>query len=308
MVNRVTVLGSLNVDNIMQVKRLPLPGETMTMSAKKIAGGGKGANQAIAAARSGAQTAFIGKVGADEQGRLMKGYLEDAKIDATSVTLATEETGQAFILLQENGENSILVLGGANQAITDDDIEAAKEKITTADFLITQFETPIEASITAFKYAKENDVVTILNPAPAKRVPEALLKNVDLIVLNETETELLTGIKIDAEESWYQAAAKLAKMGVKNTIITLGSKGAYYKTTTAEGFIKAFKVATLDTTAAGDTFLGALSSQLDKALSNIEEAIVFASMASALAVQKLGAIPSIPQLNEVNDALGEANF
>ena len=151
MVNRVTVLGSLNVDNIMQVKRLPLPGETMTMSAKKIAGGGKGANQAIAAARSGAQTAFIGKVGADEQGRLMKGYLEDAKIDATSVTLATEETGQAFILLQENGENSILVLGGANQAITDDDIEAAKEKITTADFLITQFETPIAASITPFK-------------------------------------------------------------------------------------------------------------------------------------------------------------
>ena len=106
-------------------------------------------------------------------------------------------------------------MGGANQAITDDDIEAAKEKVTTADFLITQFETPIEASITAFKYAKENDVVTILNPAPAKRVPEALLKNVDLIVLNETETELLTGIKIDAEESWYQAAAKLAKMGVK---------------------------------------------------------------------------------------------
>lgn len=308
MVNKVTVLGSLNVDNIMQVKRLPLPGETMTMTAKKIAGGGKGANQAIASARSGAQTTFIGKVGADEQGRLMKGYLEEANIDATSVTLSEEETGQAFILLQESGENSILVLGGANQAITNDDIEDAKDKITEADFLITQFETPIEASITAFKHAKENGVVTILNPAPAKRVPEALLQNVDLIVLNETETELITEVKITTEDSWHNAAAKLEKMGILNVIITLGSKGAYYKTTSAEGFIPAFKVMTVDTTAAGDTFLGALSSQLKKDLSNIEESIVFASMASALAVQKLGAIPSIPEISEVNEALNNADL
>ncbi|KRL86103.1 ribokinase [Ligilactobacillus apodemi DSM 16634 = JCM 16172] len=308
MVNRVTVLGSLNVDNIMQIKRLPLPGETMTMSAKQIAGGGKGANQAIAAARSGAITAFIGKVGEDEQGRLMKKYLTEANIDTSSVTLAAQETGQAFILLQESGENSILVLGGANQAITNDDIEQAKDKISEADFLITQFETPLETAITAFKYAKENDVVTILNPAPAKRVPEELLKNVDLIVLNETETELLTEIKITGEDSWSTAAEKLAQLGVKNTIITLGSKGAYYKTTTAEGFISAFKVNAIDTTAAGDTFLGALSSQLHHDLSNIEEAIVYASMASALAVQKLGAIPSIPEVDEVNNALGGADF
>ncbi|MEY8662143.1 ribokinase [Ligilactobacillus faecis] len=306
MVNRVTVLGSLNVDHIMQIKRLPLPGETMTMTDKQIAGGGKGANQAIAAARSGARTAFIGKIGADEQGKLMRTYLEDAKIDTSSVTLADAETGQAFILLQENGENSILVLGGANQALTATDIEAAKPKIKDSDFLITQFETPIEQAIKAFAYAKENGVVTILNPAPAKRVPKELLENVDLIVLNETETEILTGIKVVEEDTWRAAAEKLAKLGVQNTIITLGSKGAYYKTIEAEGFIKAFKVTAVDTTAAGDTFLGALSSQLDRDLTNIAEAIVFASMASALAVQKIGAIPSIPRLETVNEALGSA--
>lgn len=303
MVNNVTVLGSLNVDTILRIARLPKTGETMPMSDKNNAGGGKGANQAIAAARCGASTAFIGKIGDDENGKMMLGLLNESNVSTKYVETSSEGTGQAFILLQDSGENSILIYGGANQTISDEDIENAHEVICSADFLVTQFETPILPAVKAFEMAKESGVVTILNPAPAKQVPQELLQHTDLITPNETEAEILTGVHVDNPASQHEAAVKLQELGAKNVIITLGSKGAFYRVGEKEGFVPAFKVRAIDTTAAGDTFLGALSSQLKKDFSNIEEAIVFASRASSLAVQKLGAIPSIPTKKAVEDAL-----
>ncbi len=304
--NKVTVLGSLNVDTILQIPRLPQPGETLAMSDKRNAGGGKGANQAISAARSGAKTSFIGKIGDDENGRMMLSFLKDAGINTDQVTISGKGTGQAFILLQDSGENSIITFGGANQEIKEKDIENARETIQKSDFIVTQFETPSDQAKNAFKIAKAANVVTVLNPAPAhKNVDPELLKNVDLITPNETEAEILTEIKVVDELTAHEAATRLQELGAKNVIITLGGHGAYYKTPTNEKLVKAFKVNAVDTTAAGDTFLGALVSRLNKDFSNLEESIIYASKASSLAVQKVGAIPSIPTEKQVLAALNE---
>lgn len=302
--NKVIVLGSLNVDTILQIPRLPQPGETLAMSDKRNAGGGKGANQAISAARSGAKTSFIGKIGDDENGKMMLSFLKDAGINTDQVTISGKGTGQAFILLQESGENSIIIFGGANQEIKEKDIQNASETIKNSDFIVTQFETPFDQATNAFRIAKEAGVVTVLNPAPAhKNVDPELLKNVDLITPNETEAEILTEIKVVDEITAHEAASRLQELGAKNVIITLGGKGAFYKTATKEKLVKAFKVDAIDTTAAGDTFLGALVSRLKKDFSNLEESIVYASKASSLAVQKVGAIPSIPTEKQVLAAL-----
>lgn len=298
--NKVTVLGSLNVDTILKINRLPKPGETMQMNSKQNAGGGKGANQAIAAARCGAKTSFIGKIGNDANGAMMLELLKEAEIDTDAITYSASGTGQAFILLQESGENSILVYGGANQELSLEDIDQAQAKIAASDFLITQFETPLAGGEYAFELAKKAGVKTILNPAPAKQVPPEMLSLTDLITPNETEAQALTGIEVKDEVSCQQAAQKLQALGVKNVIITLSSKGAFYQTKTTHGFVPAFKVQAVDTTAAGDTFLGSLSSQLDTDFTNIEAAIRFANKASSLAVQKLGAIPSIPTYAEIS--------
>lgn len=298
---RVTILGSINVDTILQITRLPKPGETLSMSGKQVAGGGKGANQAIAAARAEADTAFIGKVGDDANGKMMLKALQNAKIDTTQISTSNyADTGEAFILLDDNGQNSILVDGGTNQEIKIGDIETAHETIENADFLITQFETPLTTTLAAFRYAKSVGVTTILNPAPAKTdLDPELLKLTDLIVPNETESETLTGIKVTDEASMNAAATALIKQGVKAVIITVGAKGAYYQTKADQGFVKAFKVDAVDTTAAGDTFIGALSSRLNSDLSNLPAAVLFANKASSLTVQKLGAQPSIPHLSEI---------
>ncbi|MFD1319202.1 ribokinase [Loigolactobacillus zhaoyuanensis] len=298
---RVTILGSINVDTILQIPRLPKPGETLAMSGKQVAGGGKGANQAIAAARANAQTAFIGKVGADANGKMMLDALQAAGIDITQITTSNyADTGEAFILLDDNGQNSILVDGGTNQEIKIGDIDTAQATIAAADFLIAEFETPLTTTLAAFRYAKSVGVTTILNPAPAKtELDPELLTLTDLIVPNETESETLTGIKVTDETSMNAAATALLQQGVSAVIITVGAKGAYYQTKTEHGFVKAFKVDTIDTTAAGDTFIGALSSQLNKDLSNLDTAVRFANKASSLTVQKLGAQPSIPHLSEI---------
>lgn len=296
--NKVTVLGSINVDTIFHVEHLPLQGETISAEIKSSAGGGKGANQAIAAARSGANTVFIGKIGNDENGKVMIDVLQKDGIDTSHVTISNQlSTGEACILLDNNGQNSIIVYAGSNHDITDDDIDRAQFEIASSDFLVTQFETPERVAVKAFQYAKKNNVITILNPAPAKsHINPALLKLTDLIIPNETESEIITGIKITDEESMKRSAEKLINQGVKAVIITLGASGSYFYGPIEQGFIKAVTVHAIDTTAAGDTFIGALSSQLNKDFSNLTDSIVFASKASSLTVQKLGAIPSIPTL------------
>ncbi|HJA27310.1 MAG TPA: ribokinase [Candidatus Limosilactobacillus intestinigallinarum] len=300
MSNKVTVVGSLNVDTTLRIKRMPLPGETLAAADKTSAAGGKGANQAVAAARSGAQTAFVGQVGTDNGGEMMIKDLQDNGIDTTGIRENDQVgTGSAAILLDEDGQNSILVYGGANQQLSVDDVAAAKQQIAAADFVIAQFETPQEATLKAFQIAKENGVKTILNPAPAHQIDPALLKLTDLIIPNETESASLTGIIVTDETSMLMSAAKYAQMGVRNLIITVGAKGAFYCTQDGYNFVPAFKVNAVDTTAAGDTFIGSLSSQLKPDMSNIEKALVYAQRASSLAVQKMGALPSIPTHDEI---------
>ena len=304
MTNQVTVLGSLNVDTTLRIVRMPQPGETLSTENKSSAAGGKGANQAVAAARAGAQTRFIGKVGNDEAGRFMVESLKNDGIDTSAiVTDKTVGTGSAFILLDEEGQNSILVYGGSNQQIKPAEVTAVEAEIAKADFLITQFETPQAATLTAFTLAKQHGVTTILNPAPAAKIDPAILKVTDLVVPNETESAVLTGIEVTDVASMDANAVKFREMGVKNLIITVGSKGAYYNTEKyGSGFVPAFKVKAVDTTAAGDTFIGALSSQLTPDLSNVETALVFAQRASSLTVQGLGAMPSIPTFDQVQAA------
>lgn len=298
--NKVTVVGSLNVDTTMKIKRMPLPGETIAAMGKSSAAGGKGANQAVSAARSGAQTSFVGEVGKDNGGQMMLKDLQDNGIDVSGIRENDQVgTGSAAILLDENGQNSILVYGGANQQLSVEDVEAAKKQIVSADFVVAQFETPQAATLRAFQLAKENGVTTILNPAPAQKIDPAVLKLTDLIIPNETESSALTGIIITDETSMLMSAAKFAQMGVRNLIITVGAKGAFYCTQDGYNFIPAFKVDAVDTTAAGDTFIGALSSQLKPDMSNIEKALVYAQRASSLAVQKMGALPSIPTKGQI---------
>ena len=365
MVNRVMILGSINVDSIYQVTRFPQPGETIAVKQKSYAPGGKGANQAVAAARSGAKVSFIGAVGADNDGQEMVKTLAENNVDTSRIAVDPDNgTGSAVITVDENGQNDIMVYGGANQATTVVQLDDLEQELAGTDFIVAQLETPQEVTLAAFKLARQQNVITILNPAPATELLPELLEYTDIIIPNETESSLLTGISVNDEPSMLQNAKFFKAHGVKDTIITLGEQGVFYVTAdghhglvpafkvnpvdttltgisvndepsmlqnakffkahgvkdtiitlgeqgvfyvTADGhhgLVPAFKVNPVDTTAAGDTFIGALSSQLSPNLGNFESAITYAQRASSLAVQGMGAMPSIPLAEEVEKALG----
>lgn len=294
--NTVTVIGSINMDTTLRLTKMPKPGETMHTSEIFHSGGGKGANQAVAAKRSGANTAFIGAVGDDNEGAVLLDLLAKEQIDISGIsTIADTATGQAMIMVDDAGENSILIHAGANNAFHEAEVQQQKALIENSDFLIAQFESSLDATLAAFSLAKKAGKKTILNPAPAlETIPAELLAQTDVIIPNETETEIITGIEVTDEASLLQAAAALHQLGIETVIITLGSKGAFYHTTTEHGIVPAFKVKAVDTTAAGDTFIGALSSQLNPDFSNLPEAIRYGNLASSVAVQSYGAQPSIP--------------
>ncbi|MCI1892605.1 MAG: ribokinase [Schleiferilactobacillus harbinensis] len=296
MSNTVTVIGSINVDNILHIQALPKPGETIAMSGYSTAGGGKGANQAIAAARSGAKTAFIGAVGNDVNGEYMKTQLLENGINVQAVKTTSEAaTGQAYILLQSSGQNSIIIDHGANVQVTVADVDAVAAAIQSSTFLVTEFETPLPADEEAFQIARVAGVKTILNPAPAvAQIPESLLRLTDIIVPNETESQAITGISVDDEPSLKASAEYYHKLGVETVIITLGDRGAYVASGNISELVPAYKVQAVDTTAAGDTFIGALAAELRPDGSNLLAAVQYASRAASLTVQKLGAFPSIP--------------
>lgn len=300
--NKITVLGSLNVDTILKINEFAKPGETIHVNEKSSAAGGKGANQAVAAARAEAKTTFIGKIGNDSAGTFMLNSLKNDGINCSYVN-TTEQvgTGTANIMIDENGQNCILVYGGANQALTPEDINNAKSAIEDSDFIIAQFETPQDTALEAFKIAKNAGVVTVLNPAPApnEAINKNLLNITDIIIPNELESASITGIKIDDENSMINSAQKFKSMGVNNLIITVGPKGAFYYTKNGYGMVPAFDAEVVDTTAAGDTFIGALISQLKPNLSNMNSSVTFAQHASSITIQKLGAQPSIPKLTDI---------
>ena len=300
--NKVTVIGSINLDWTIRVARMAKPGETLHTKEIFTAGGGKGANQAIAAQRLGADTSFIGAVGEDrEVSQTMLELLHEDGINCQGIaTLSNHKTGQAFVIVDDDSENLIYVHGGANMAFKPEHVDQNRGLITQSDFVVAQFETPIDCTTEAFKIARQNGVVTILNPAPAiDQIPKELLKVTDMIVPNETETEVITGIKITDQASMINAAEKFHALGIKAVLITLGSQGTFYSYAGKIAIIPALKVNAVDTTAAGDTFIGALSSVLNKDFSNLEDAIKFSNKASSITVQRFGAQPSIPYLKEM---------
>jgi len=307
--NKVCVIGSMNMDLVVKVNDIPRVGETiLSKSVEKIAGG-KGANQAVAAKRCGAQVAMIAKIGKDENGQILKGNLEKDNIDVKYVFEDKKEaTGMAIIMVNENGNNSIIVVAGSNMTINEHEIEASVEKIKESDILIAQFETSEEMTLKAFQKAKELGKVTILNPAPAKKINDELLKVTDIIVPNETEAEVLTGITVESLEDAKRAGEAFLEKGVKFAIITLGSRGAAVIGKEFCELVPAYKVNAIDTTAAGDSFIGGLSSKLDFKNINKEtliKAVNFGNKVSSISVQRKGAQPSIPYLKEIEEIYGE---
>ncbi|HGO2174999.1 TPA: ribokinase [Staphylococcus aureus] len=302
MTNKVVILGSTNVDQFLTVERYAQPGETLHVEeAQKAFGGGKGANQAIATARMQADTTFITKIGTDGVADFILEDFKVAHIDTSYIIKTAEaKTGQAFITVNAEGQNTIYVYGGANMTMTPEDVINAKDAIINADFVVAQLEVPIPAIMSAFEIAKAHGVTTVLNPAPAKALPNELLSLIDIIVPNETEAELLSGIKVTNEQSMKDNANYFLSIGIKTVLITLGKQGTYFATKNQSQHIEAYKVNAIDTTAAGDTFIGAFVSRLNKSQDNLADAIDFGNKASSLTVQKHGAQASIPLLEEVN--------
>ncbi|MHC9537127.1 ribokinase [Dellaglioa sp. BT-FLS60] len=299
----ITVLGSTNIDKVISVPRFAKSGETLHTSNHQIeAMGGKGLNQGVAAARSGAKTNMITKVGKEfDTSKNMN--VENLSTDHVMVS-ETEETGQAYITVSaETGDNIIHIYGGANADMTASDVRAHAAAIAESDFLITQLEVPMEAVIEGFKIARENGVKTILNPAPMPEnggLPAELLQLTDIITPNEHETFLLTGIEVTDEHSMLHNAAYYFERGIDTVIITIGSEGSFFmRNNGEEGIVPAFKVNAVDTTAAGDTFIGATATRLHANLDNLAEAMRYGSAASSVTVSRPGAQPSIPAESEV---------
>ena len=299
MKNKIVVIGSSNTDMVLKTARFPKPGETILGGDFFVFQGGKGANQAVAAARLDGVVSFICKVGNDSFGNDAIEHYKNEGIDVSNILQdSTAPTGVAVITVNAEGENSIIVASGANALLSVRDIENAMSQLQTSDWLITQLETPLPVIEFIATFARENDKNFILNPAPAQPLPDAIYDGLFLITPNETETELLTGIAVIDEKSAKIAAEAFKLKGVKNVIITLGSKGAYVNCRNFEGMIDAFKVKPIDTTAAGDVFNGALMVALAEEKS-WKDAVLFAAKAASISVTCMGAQTSAPFRKEI---------
>ncbi|ELY3805181.1 ribokinase [Cronobacter sakazakii] len=297
---QLVVLGSINADHILNLEAFPAPGETVTGSQYQVAFGGKGANQAVAAGRSGADIAFIACVGEDDIGERIRQQLSRDNIDVAPVSaVAGESTGVALIFVNGEGENVIGIHAGANAALTPERVNEQREKIANARALLMQLESPVESVIAAARIAHEHQTTVILNPAPARALSDDLLALVDIITPNETEAEKLTGVKVSDDESAAQAAAVLHQKGIETVIITLGSRGVWLSVNGEGQRVPGFRVKAVDTIAAGDTFNGALMTALLEGTPMLE-AIRFAHAAAAIAVTRPGAQPSVPWRDEID--------
>ena len=298
MSKKILVIGSSNTDMTIKSPRLPAPGETILGGTFVMGPGGKGANQAVAASRLGGDVTFICKVGRDMFGEnAVKGYQKEG-IDTSHTLYSDQASGTALILVDDSGENCIAVAPGANGDLSPADIDSVADVIKKAEYLILQLEIPVESVLRAAKIAHEAGVYVILNPAPACKLPEEIFKYISLITPNQTESALMTGIEVKDEASRTKAIESFHKMGVKDVIVTLGSKGSLVCQGNEQIMVEALKVKAVDATAAGDTFCGAVCVALSEGKA-LEEAARFATKASALTVQKMGAQSSIPYITDI---------
>ena len=300
---KLAVLGSINADHILNLAQFPRPGETVVGTQYQVAFGGKGANQAVAAGRSGADIVFIACVGEDDIGERVRKQLEDDRIDITPVeAVAGTATGVALIFVNGEGENSIAIHAGANAALTPEYVTRHQQTIADASALLMQLESPLESVLAAARIARQHQTLVILNPAPATQLSDELLSLVDMITPNETEAEILTGIHISTDDDAARAAAVLHDKGISNVLITLGSRGVWLSDNRQGQRIEGFRVKAVDTIAAGDTFNGALITALLEQ-QPMAKAVRFAHAAAAIAVTRHGAQPSVPWREEIDSFL-----
>jgi len=298
---KIAVVGSLNMDLVVRVPHMPIPGETVIGSDFRTIPGGKGANQAVAATRLGAEVTMIGRVGDDDFGRAQLRNLGELGVDTTHVIVDPEAaTGIALITLDASGQNSIVLASGANMRLTTEDINAAQDAILQSDVLVLQLESPLEVVAYAIDMAHAEGVEVILNPAPAQPLAKETLVKLDYLIPNESETVLLTGIEVADINSAKAAAERLRGEGVGTVILTLGDRGAFLVSATESVHVPGYEVEVVDTTAAGDAFVGGFAVALAQG-QNLAEAVRYANAAGALAVTRLGAQPSLPTRQEVEE-------
>lgn len=291
---KITVIGSLNMDLIVGAPHIPVPGETIIGGEFNTVAGGKGANQAVAAARLGGAVTMVGKVGDDAYGRAQIEGMQADGIDTTFISIDPHaHTGVALITVEESGQNSIVVSPGANWVLNAADVDAATEAIAGADMVLLQLETRLEVIERAVEIAAAHNVPVLLNPAPAHPLPSKVLEQITYFVPNESETAFYTGHPITDLDSAQKAAETLREMGVSVVILTLGSQGALLHAPAITRHVPACSVEVVDTTAAGDSFVGGFAVALASGMP-LPEAVRFGGMAGALAVTKAGAQPSLP--------------
>jgi ribokinase len=299
----IVVVGSSNTDMIIRVPRIPRAGETLLGGEFLTAAGGKGANQAVGAARAGGTVTFVARVGRDAFGDQAIAGLRRDGIDVSCVFRdRLTASGVALIFVAKDGENSIAVAGGANAKLSPADVKKATRAIRSAALLVTQLETPLATVTAAAEVAAKAGVPVVLNPAPARPLANSLLKLISILTPNETEAELLTGIKVTDEAGAAMACAKLRSRGVRTVILTLGERGAFLADVDGQRLVPGFKVKTVDSTAAGDIFNGALAVALAEG-KTVLDAVRFANAAAALSVTRLGAQPSAPTRADIGKFL-----
>lgn len=307
MKDRILVVGPSNTDMIIKLERLPTPGETIIGGEFATAGGGKGANQAVQCARLGAPVILLARIGKDPFGDRSVEQFQTEGIDVSFIIRDTEHhSGIALIFVDKKGENMIAVAPGSNSFLSKEDVEKAREAFKFSSTLLLQLEIPLEPVEASVFLAKEEGTRVILNPAPAQPLPQSVLSNIDILVPNETEAKILCGFPPDEDVSPQELGELLLQKGVKEVIITLGAKGSLYISEKERFEVPAFKVESIDTTAAGDSFCGALAVALAEG-KEIKDAIRFASACAAISTTRLGAQPSLPYRKEVEEFLSQRN-
>jgi ribokinase len=298
MARKIVVVGSSNTDMILKLDRIPKPGETILGGEFITAAGGKGANQAVAAAKAGGNVTMVARVGRDMFGERAIAGLRECGINVDHVQYDESPSGVALIFVAQDGENSIGVGSGANAKLSPLDVDSAAKAFSAADVVVMQLETPLETIQAAADLADENGSLVILNPAPAQSLPVSLLKKVSILTPNESEAQLLTGVEVGDEASCALAADILLAKGVETAIITLGARGAFVATGALKRLVPGFEAKPVDSTAAGDTFNGALAVALAEGMPLLD-AVQFANAAGAISVTRMGAQPSAPSREEI---------